>query len=484
MENKSRIRLFIAFVVCLLTLSYTAKANTLTNIKLINKNDSQRLVFYLQNVPKYSLKKVNGKLELRILDASVKDATFNTFKAQYKFNDISLLRKKQQQKNIAIFYLNVSQQVKRHFFMNPNQYTKEYRLIIDIEKPKQHPSLQKLTTPAKQDANNLSNTLSELDKKIANITQETINNSDYNDLDSIVKQTLASNNNNIETLLDEIIDFKLLESEIKQEQLQEKRDDFENDIFRFLQQKVNTSRDNLNTKTVKTLIKKNIYTIVIDAGHGGKDPGTHGLYKKTKEKNINLAYAIALYKQLSQNKKLKVYLVRNKDIYLTLSERLQIARKYKPDLFISLHTDFSPNKKTRGVTFYTLSKTASDIRTAKLASSENKTNIIAGLNLCNEYQDTINTLVDLSRKDILNESSKITDFMIKNFKRHQINLLSSPHKHGNFAILLAPDFPSILIELGFLSNMQDEKILITDRHKSQIAKAIAESINKYFSSNK
>ena len=219
--------------------------------------------------------------------------------------------------------------------------------------------------------------------------------------------------------------------------------------------------------------------ICIDAGHGGKDSGTKGK-KRTLEKDINLEYAIALKKELTRNKKIKVYLTRDRDIYYTLTNRLKIARTYKPDLFISIHSDSSPNRNTRGLSIYTLSKKASDTRTAELAVSENKTNIIAGLDLYNEYQDTINTLVDLSRKEILVESVKFADLTLRYLDRNKINLLSKTHKQANFAVLLAPDFPSVLIELGFLSNIKDEKMLKSNYYKKAVSKVISDSIKAYF----
>ena len=217
----------------------------------------------------------------------------------------------------------------------------------------------------------------------------------------------------------------------------------------------------------------------MDAGHGGKDPGAISR-KNTKEKNINLDYAIALKKELSKNKKIKVYLTRDDDTFLSLTERLNIARKYEPDLFISLHSNTSSNKNTHGLSIYTLSKEASDTRTADLANSENKSNIIGGMNLFNEYQDTINTLVDLSRREILNESYTIAEKFVGSFKLNKINLLENPHRQANFAVLLAPDFPSVLIELGFLSNLKDEKILKSGSYKKNFAKSMYETINKIF----
>jgi N-acetylmuramoyl-L-alanine amidase len=230
---------------------------------------------------------------------------------------------------------------------------------------------------------------------------------------------------------------------------------------------------------VSTSKKRRKYNIVIDAGHGGKDPGAIGR-RRTKEKNLTLQYAKLLRKELQKTGRYNVYLTRKGDYFISLNKRVKIARKLKADLFISVHADSSKNRRARGLSVYTLSQRASDTRTARLAKKENKADIIGGLNLYGEYQDTINVLVDLSRREAMNSSGRLAEIMIKEMKRSKMRTLGSGHKYGNFAVLLAPDTASILIELGFLSNKADEHMMKTWAFKQKMVKGIIRSVDRYF----
>ena len=222
--------------------------------------------------------------------------------------------------------------------------------------------------------------------------------------------------------------------------------------------------------------------IIIDAGHGGKDPGTIGT-RGTKEKIITLTYAKSLKQALDKTNKYKTYMTRSQDFYVELRERVSIARRYKGDLFISIHADSSPNKNARGISIYTLSQTASDTRTAQLAQKENKADIIGGLNLYGEYQDTINTLVDISRHQAMNDSKIFAKILKEQFTKQNIKGLGNMVKHANFAVLTAADMPSILLELGFLSNKTDERMIRSYGYKTKVVNAMVNAINSYFKSN-
>ena len=287
----------------------------------------------------------------------------------------------------------------------------------------------------------------------------------------------------LDSLLSEILEFKILGQEL----VENRENDKNADLSNFINQIENMKKNDNHLEEENNIIRRNTfinynkkyYTVVIDAGHGGKDPGTIGV-KKSREKNINLIYAQSLKKALQKYRKIKVVLTRNDDTFYELSERIKIARDHSADLFISLHSDFSSNKKTRGLTVYTLSKKASDTRTAELANKENRNDIMVGMDLYNEYQETINTLVDLSRVDVLNESKLFANKLVNKFHNNELKTTELPHRSANFGVLLAPDFPSVLIELGFLSNAKDEKMLQSYAYRRDVTNTIAKAVSEYF----
>lgn len=416
-------------------------ANIIKDIKLISNSTYSRIVFSLESLPEYYVESNNDFINIRFSNTKMDNTVFENF---VKFNGNGILETVDSQKYLR---LKIIGKFKRYIYIKPSEYNKNHRVIVDIFND--------------NEIDNMDNFLSK------NILH---NNEDKKELkmDDLINLSLNKNEreNTLDDLLNEIIELRILEKEIRQEQ--EELNNFLNNSL--------LKKQNRDVKQIKKLVKKEYITIVIDAGHGGKDPGAISR-KNTKEKDINFEYAITLKKELIKNKKIKVYLTRNNDSFLSLTDRLNIARKYKPDLFISLHSNISANKSTRGLSIYTLSKEASDTRTADLANSENKSNIIGGMNLLNEYQDTINTLVDLSRKEILNESRTIAEKFVNSFKRNKINMIERPHRQANFAVLLAPDFPSVLIELGFLSNVKDEKMLRSNTYKKTFVKSIYDTIN-------
>ena len=373
---------------------------------------------------------------------------------------------------------------------------KPYRLVIDL----QNTSLDVKAPSFK--ANNVVDTLrigkfSETDTRLVfdlNINAK-IEKSFY----------LASNpdNKNHRIVIDMVFDKKDLEAEdiigklIEENNLYEVEPNILNDLIDGILADNSKIKDNKpkNLSTIqiakapsnspKNLAVYNINRekrkprIIIDAGHGGKDPGTIGL-RGTKEKIITLTYAKSIKDGLEATGKYKVYLTRNQDFFIELRERVSIARRYKGDLFISIHADSAMNKNARGVSIYTLSQKASDTRTAQLAQKENKADIIGGLNLYGEYQDTINTLVDISRRQAMNDSKKFAKLLEKEFGNRNIQGLGQMVKHANFAVLTSADMPSILLELGFLSNKTDERMIRSFGYKTKIVNSIVSSVNTYF----
>ncbi|MDR3290503.1 MAG: N-acetylmuramoyl-L-alanine amidase [Rickettsiales bacterium] len=257
--------------------------------------------------------------------------------------------------------------------------------------------------------------------------------------------------------------------------------------------KIETLIDDLNTKRIEepkktktkkesklTSIPKTKPVIIIDAGHGGKDPGAQG-QRGTKEKILTLIYAKSLKEILDKTGLYSVYLTRNNDTYIELMDRIAFARKRKGDLFISIHADATTNRNAKGLSIYTLSQTASDTRTAQLAQKENKSDIISGADLYGEYQDTINTLVDLSRVKAMNDSKKFAGYLEQELKKRNVRSLSSNmRKFANFAVLTGANTASILLEIGFISNNNEERMIRSASYRDKIVEALAETIKKYF----
>ncbi len=222
--------------------------------------------------------------------------------------------------------------------------------------------------------------------------------------------------------------------------------------------------------------EKKPFTLTIDAGHGGIDPGA--VRYSFKEKDITLLAAKEL-KNLLTNKGFRVYLTRNKDIFISLRKRRLIAKKNKSDLFISLHIDSVRKKSTRGTSVYTLSDKASDKVTERLAERENKVDLIAGIDSSNLDNEVFSILLDLQRRDTKNSSSQFAEIYVKKIKDHGYRALKRPHRHAGFAVLKSPDIPSVLIELGFLSNPKDAKYLSNKKSRMRVLKALAEAIVSY-----
>ena len=218
--------------------------------------------------------------------------------------------------------------------------------------------------------------------------------------------------------------------------------------------------------------------VVIDPGHGGKDPGAIGRSYKTYEKNVTLAMGKELRRAL-ENQGFKVYMTRSTDVFIPLRKRVAIARAHHADLFISLHADSAANRKARGLSIYTLSERASDREAEALAERENKADIIDGMDFSDNSPEINDVLISLSQNDSRNKSSKFASYVVAEMKR-QVKLINDTHKFAGFAVLKAPDIPSVLIELGYLSNYSEEKFLRQQSYRRKLSEAIARSVVKYF----
>jgi N-acetylmuramoyl-L-alanine amidase len=239
-----------------------------------------------------------------------------------------------------------------------------------------------------------------------------------------------------------------------------------------------------SAKYVVRKIPKKLPIIVIDAGHGGKDPGTIGNFARSKEKNITLSYAKELAKQLTNTKRYRAYLTRDDDYFIPLKQRVSKARKIKADLFISIHANAISDKSVSGFSIYTLSEKSSDKQAELLAQKENRADIIAGLDFAGASQDIMKTLIDLSQRESKNSSANFANLAIKSVKTSGIEILQNTHRFAGFAVLTAPDMSSVLIELGYLSNKEEEKELNSISYKRKIATSLVQAIDEFFAKNK
>lgn len=221
--------------------------------------------------------------------------------------------------------------------------------------------------------------------------------------------------------------------------------------------------------------------IVLDAGHGGVDPGTIGR-KGTYEKNVTLAVAKELKEYLLKTKKYKVVLTRNRDVFVRLRNRVIKGRAAHGDLFISLHADSISKRGVRGASVYTLSKKASDREAAALARKENKADIIAGMDFGDQSKDVANILINLAQRETMNLSATAANIMVEGLAA-KVQVLRRSHRFAGFAVLKAPDVPSVLVEMGYLSNARDERMLNSRSGRAKLVAALADGIQDYFARN-
>lgn len=229
--------------------------------------------------------------------------------------------------------------------------------------------------------------------------------------------------------------------------------------------------------TVPSSVGKRI--IVVDAGHGGVDPGTHGA-AGLLEKDLVLAVAKKLRDALETTGRYKVHLTRDSDVFIPLRERVNIARAAHGDLFISIHADANDHREIRGASIYTLSEDASDREAGKLAERENMSDVIAGVDLAGENSPVASILIDLAQRDTMNRSARFSQTALEKLAGATLLQHSSPHRSAGFAVLKGPDVPAVLVELGYLSSPQDEAEMQTETWRRRVAGALANAVNKHF----
>ena len=231
-------------------------------------------------------------------------------------------------------------------------------------------------------------------------------------------------------------------------------------------------------KVAAQAVSKAKKIIVLDPGHGGKDPGAIG-FSGVYEKNITLKMAKELKAMLDKEGKYVVYLTRSTDIFIPLRDRVKIARKYNADLFMSIHADSAVNRNAKGLSVYTLSERASDKEAEALAERENKADVVAGLNLYEHSKEVSDILINLAQRETMNRSSEFAGFMVQEMKK-SVKLVDNTHRFAGFAVLKAPDVPSVLLEMGYLSNRTEESQLKQASYRKKLATSTSKAIKKYF----
>jgi N-acetylmuramoyl-L-alanine amidase len=233
----------------------------------------------------------------------------------------------------------------------------------------------------------------------------------------------------------------------------------------------------------KEIRPKGTKIVVVDPGHGGEDPGAIGL-RKTMEKDIVLKVGEKLVHLLNQNKEFQAFLTRKGDYFIRLEDRVKMAREYKADLFISLHSDGSFNPQARGSSVYCLSLSGATDEAAKiLADKENMSNVLGGAlptpTSIAKDPNLNKILLDLMQNNSMKESFRFSELFLEDLKA--VNHLKYPsYRQANFIVLKAPDIPSVLLETAFITNKEDERLLNQNGFQEKFANALITSIKKYF----
>jgi N-acetylmuramoyl-L-alanine amidase len=219
--------------------------------------------------------------------------------------------------------------------------------------------------------------------------------------------------------------------------------------------------------------------VVIDAGHGGHDPGAISPHGGQREKEVTLAIAKAVRDEMLKSGRVRVALTRDNDKFVVLQDRYQIARKLNADLFISIHADSAENPQASGGTVYTLSEVASDREAQRLAARENKANIINGVNLGGADANVSSILIDLTQRETMNVSADFAKLLLREATPN-MRIRGNSHRFASFIVLKAPDTPSVLFETGYLSNETDVSFLASSNGQQKVARAVANAIQVHF----
>jgi N-acetylmuramoyl-L-alanine amidase len=225
-----------------------------------------------------------------------------------------------------------------------------------------------------------------------------------------------------------------------------------------------------------------LFTVVIDAGHGGEDPGAVGR-RGTHEKNVTLSIARWLKAKIDAEPNMRAVMTRNADYFVPLHRRVSMARRVQADLFVSIHADAFVRPEARGSSVYVLSERGATSSAARmLAQRENNADLIGGVNLARQEGHLARTLLDLSQTATMSDSLKLGEAVLS-----ELGGVNKLHKaqveQAGFAVLRAPDIPSILVETAFISNPEEERRLNDKGYQDKMAEAVMRGIRRYFRSN-
>lgn len=232
----------------------------------------------------------------------------------------------------------------------------------------------------------------------------------------------------------------------------------------------------VQAQTARPAPRRRLPLVVLDPGHGGRDPGTIGTSTGVHEKIITLAAAQELRRQLEATGRCRVVLTRTRDTFVPLAGRVAFARQRDAALFLSLHADSAPG--ARGASVYTLAENASDALSAALARRENNADRAGGLNLPPVSPEVARILISLVHAETREGSDRLAQQTVTALGQ-AVTLLPNTHRHASFAVLKAPDIPSVLIEMGFLSDPRDEAALRRPDHRARVAGALTRGVENY-----
>ena len=220
--------------------------------------------------------------------------------------------------------------------------------------------------------------------------------------------------------------------------------------------------------------------VVIDPGHGGIDNGTQS--GNESEKNLVLGFGLALRDRIEKSGKYRVVMTRTDDTFIPLADRVKIARNQSAALFVSIHADALPRHEgdAQGATIYTLSDRASDAEAERLAEAENKADAIGGVNLTEEPTEVADILIDLAQRETRTFSNRFARLLMGEMKS-TVRMHKNPLKSAGFKVLKAPDVPSVLIELGYVSNKGDLEHLVSENWRTKTVGSMAQAIDAFFS---
>ena len=239
----------------------------------------------------------------------------------------------------------------------------------------------------------------------------------------------------------------------------------------------NSKSKNSEQKEKIEVIENKQFVVVLDPGHGGKDPGAEA--SGYREANLMLELAAAVKESLIRNTEFKVVLTRNEDVFLSLEDRITIAKESGADLFISLHADAVIEGEASGTTVYLLSENATDKMSAQLASRHDRSEILRDVDLSGIDSQVASVLIDMARQETKPRNEAIASFILQVFKEQITELSSKPLRYAAFSVLKSPDIPSILIEAGFMSTPSDLQNLTTPEWRVEFADALSEAISRW-----